>query len=46
MENQHTVFILSGPSGVGKTTVWDAIRENHADRVEKIVTTTTRAPRP
>lgn len=46
MENQHTVFILSGPSGVGKTTVWDAIRETHADRVEKIVTTTTRAPRP
>lgn len=46
MENQHTVFILSGPSGVGKTTVWDEIRSQHADRVEKIVTTTTRAPRP
>lgn len=46
MENQHTVFILSGPSGVGKTTVWDEIRSQHTDRVEKIVTTTTRAPRP
>lgn len=46
MEKSHTVFILSGPSGVGKTTVWDEIRSNHSDRVEKIVTTTTRAPRP
>lgn len=46
MEKSHTVFILSGPSGVGKTTVWDEIRSQHADRVEKIVTTTTRAPRP
>lgn len=46
MKKPHTVFILSGPSGVGKTTVWDEIRSNHSDRVEKIVTTTTRAPRP
>ncbi|MDQ1344258.1 MAG: guanylate kinase [Patescibacteria group bacterium] len=46
MENQYTVFILSGPSGVGKTTVWDEIRSKHVDRVERIVTTTTRAPRP
>ena len=45
MQNRHTVFILSGPSGVGKTTVWDEIRSKHPDRIEKIVTTTTRAPR-
>ena len=45
MQN-HTVFILSGPSGVGKTTVWEEIREKHAESVERIVTTTTRGVRP
>ncbi len=41
-----TVFILSGPSGVGKTTVWEAIFDRHSDHIEKIVTTTTRPARP
>jgi guanylate kinase len=36
------VLILSWPSGVGKTTVWEALHEKYADRIEKIVTTTTR----
>jgi guanylate kinase len=45
MQTRTTVFILSGPSGAGKTTVWEEIRSKHSDQVEKIVTTTTRAPR-
>lgn len=39
------ILILSGPSGVGKTTVWETLHTNYADRLEKIVTTTTRTKR-
>lgn len=39
------ILILSGPSGVGKTTVWEALRTDHVDQIEKIITTTTRARR-
>lgn len=39
------ILILSGPSGVGKTTVWESLHTKHADRLEKIVTTTTRTRR-
>lgn len=39
------ILILSGPSGVGKTTVLDALHAKHADRLERIVTTTTRTKR-
>lgn len=41
---QKTVFILSGPAGVGKTTIWQEIR-NNTPQIEKIITTTSRNPR-
>jgi len=42
-----TVFILSWPSGVGKTTLWEAIKlEADSLKIEKVITTTTRNPRP
>jgi len=39
------LFILSAPSGAGKTTVCEAL-VGKTDRVKKAVTTTTRPPRP
>ncbi len=39
------LFILSAPSGAGKTTVCEALIEK-TDRVRKAITTTTRPPRP
>ncbi len=39
------LFILSAPSGAGKTTVCEALIEK-TDRVKKAITTTTRPPRP
>lgn len=38
---KNTVFILSGPAGAGKTTIWHAI-ENEANHIEKVITTTSR----
>lgn len=44
MEHPEQVFILSGPSGVGKNTVAEAIcKKGHATRA---ITATTRSPRP
>ena len=37
----NTVFIFSGPAGVGKTTLWHLI-QNDAPNIEKVVTTTSR----
>ncbi len=39
------LFILSAPSGAGKTTVCEAL-VGKTDRVKKAITTTTRPPRP
>ncbi len=39
------LFILSAPSGAGKTTVCEALLEK-TDRAKKAITTTTRPPRP
>ena len=41
---KNTVYILSGPAGAGKTTIWHAI-EKDATHIEKVVTTTSRSMR-
>ena len=46
MQKKISIIILSGPSGVGKTTVWDALHRTHSDRLERIITSTARAIRP
>ena len=38
-----SLVVISGPSGVGKTTVCDSLLER--DDFERVVTATTRAPR-
>ncbi len=43
--NEKYLFIVSGPAGVGKDSVVQAMRAVHKD-VERSVTATTRAPRP
>ncbi|MBB1553882.1 guanylate kinase [Candidatus Gracilibacteria bacterium] len=40
-----TIFILSGPAGVGKTTIWHKI-EHRVPHIAKIITTTSRDIRP
>ncbi|MDR1595313.1 MAG: guanylate kinase [Puniceicoccales bacterium] len=40
-----TLFILSGPSGVGKNTVAERLLAEVGENLKKIVTTTTRKPR-
>ncbi|MDP0500327.1 MAG: guanylate kinase [Verrucomicrobiota bacterium JB022] len=39
------ILIISGPAGSGKTTLCEALLGYYPDQVERIVTTTTRAPR-
>jgi len=40
------VFILAGPSWVGKTTLWEELKKKYPDiNVEKVITTTTRQKR-
>lgn len=39
------ILIISGPAGAGKTTLCDALLAAYPGQVERIVTTTTRAPR-
>lgn len=43
--HKHTVFILSGPAGVGKNTLWDAVASECSDHIEKVITTTSRSIR-
>lgn len=45
MENEKNLFVVSGPSGVGKDSVVKKLRENHPE-IAKTVSVTTRAPRP
>ena len=40
------IFTLTGPSGSGKTTLVGQLVEKYPNRVERIVTTTSRPPRP
>ena len=44
MEGEKYLFVVSGPSGVGKDTVMGRLRANHPE-FEKTVSATTRAPR-
>jgi guanylate kinase len=41
---KNTIFILSGPAGTGKTTLWHAL-EVQVPHIEKVVTTTSRTMR-
>lgn len=45
MTNEKSLFIVSGPAGVGKDSVVQALRDAH-EGIERSVTATTRAPRP
>lgn len=45
MSNLHTIIIIAGPTGVGKTTVAKALQRKHK-QLKASVTFTTRAPRP
>lgn len=38
---KNTVYILSGPAGAGKTTIWHVVEEA-VPHIEKVVTTTSR----
>ncbi len=43
---RKTIFILSWPSWVGKTTLWhNLLNEKDDIKIEKVITTTTRKPR-
>lgn len=41
---KNKVFILSGPAGVGKNTLWNAVRPLCDDFIEESISTTTRTP--
>ena len=41
-----TVFILSGPAGVGKNTLWNLIKEECASMIEESISMTSRNMRP
>lgn len=43
--NTKKVYILSGPAGAGKNTLWDTARLSCEDRIEESVSMTTRDPR-
>ena len=38
-------FVISGPAGVGKTTICDRLIINYPDCLSRVVTVTTRKPR-
>ncbi|MCD8481248.1 MAG: guanylate kinase [Verrucomicrobia bacterium] len=40
------VLVISGPAGSGKTTLCETLLERYPDNVRRLVTTTTRQPRP
>lgn len=45
MTNEKSLFIVSGPAGVGKDSVVQTLQQTH-EGIERSVTATTRAPRP
>jgi guanylate kinase len=46
MADPGKIFVVSGPAGVGKTTVCQRLLEYFPGRLKRIVTATTRPPRP
>ncbi|MDR0418248.1 MAG: hypothetical protein LBH08_02345, partial [Puniceicoccales bacterium] len=40
------IFIISGPAGIGKSTVCSRLVKNYGSNLKRIVTATTREPRP
>ena len=44
-EEQLNIFVISGPSGVGKDTLMDLIYENYNQDLHIAITATTRQPR-
>ncbi|MEY3001524.1 MAG: hypothetical protein RL648_1738 [Verrucomicrobiota bacterium] len=40
------LLIISGPAGSGKTTLCDRLLETFPDRIQRVITTTSRPPRP
>lgn len=44
MNKKGSIFVISGPSGSGKNTVYDGLREK-SDNITQTVSVTTRAPR-
>jgi guanylate kinase len=44
--SRNLVLIISGPAGSGKTTLCDQLLEEFPDSVQRLVTTTSRLPRP
>ena len=45
INNQNNVYIISGPSGVGKDTLIDLISKKYRNKVHIAITATTRNPR-
>ncbi len=41
---QNVVFIISGPAGAGKNTLWNLLKEEVGDMIEESISTTTRVP--
>jgi guanylate kinase len=45
-EQSPILLIISGPAGSGKTTLCDHLLEDYPDQLERIITSTSRPPRP
>ena len=45
LKNKNNIYIISGPSGVGKDTILNAFNEKFNNFFTKVVTSTTRQPR-
>lgn len=46
LPHNNVVLIICGPAGSGKTTLCDKLLEAHPEQVKRLVTTTSRPPRP
>ncbi|KKS33107.1 MAG: Guanylate kinase [Candidatus Amesbacteria bacterium GW2011_GWA2_42_12] len=46
MKNEGLRIVITGPSGVGKDTVMNTVKDRLGDRAQRVVTYTDRSPRP